>query len=320
MKEKKSFLEFLKWKRTRDDVDAVEEVGPMNIKRFFVLLKRKFSQILTLNLLMLFQIIPLGVAFLVYFWGPTAPTQSTLNFPVLNGIHIIDAAPAEHIKYVLSSIQFNLPVYTPGILVTLILLGLFLLVTFGWQNAGCSYVLRGLVNAEPVFIFADFFYAIKRNLKQSFLMGVIDLAAISVLVIDFIFFVNTGGTFWIDFMYFAILAICILYFFMRFYIYLMLVTFNLSIKKILKNALIFSILGFKRNLLAFLGIALMGLLNYLLFIWLLPLGVAIPLILPLVYFLGTASFMSAYAAYPNIKKYMIDPYQTSSDEEITDEE
>ena len=69
------------------------------------------------------------------------------------------------------------------------------------------------------------------------------------------------GSFWIDVCFWGICALSILYFFMRFYIYLLLVTFDLSIRKILKNALIFTMLGIKRNLMGFLGVALITLVN-----------------------------------------------------------
>ena len=84
--------------------------------------------------------------------------------------------------------------------------------------------------------------------------------------------------------------------------------FCISIRKILKNALIFTALGFKRNILATLWIAVVGVINFFLVLALLPANIIVPLVLPLVYFAAFALFTSTYAAYPIIKKYMIDPY------------
>ena len=95
---------------------------------------------------------------------------------------------------------------------------------------------------------------------------------------------------------------------MRFYIYLMLVTFDLSIFKILKNALIFSALGIKRNLMAGLGILLLLALHVFLMILLLP-EVIITVILPIVYIFAAIGFITAYAVYPVIDRYMIAPYR-----------
>ena len=92
---------------------------------------------------------------------------------------------------------------------------------------------------------------------------------------------------------------------MRFYLYLMLVTFDIKIKKIFKNALIFSVLGVSRNLMAVLGIALLLGLNILLIILLWPLGIVVPLIFPLIYLLPSVNLLISYGAYPVIEKYMI---------------
>ena len=105
---------------------------------------------------------------------------------------------------------------------------------------------------------------------------------------------------------------------MRFYMYLLLVTFELKTFKILKNSLIFSVLGLKRNVLAFLGIVLLLALHITLLVVFLPVGISIPLVLPFVYILATFGFISTYAAYPVIEKYMITPYKSEEAEEPTE--
>lgn len=126
----------------------------------------------------------------------------------------------------------------------------------------------------------------------------------------------------LDVGFFAVCALCILYFFMRFYIYLLLVTFDLSIRKILKNALIFTMLGVKRNLMALLGLILITLILLSLFpiFGATPLGIAIPLILPFVFYLAITAFTTAYAAYPIIDRYMIAPYIHAQEDEESEED
>ena len=106
---------------------------------------------------------------------------------------------------------------------------------------------------------------------------------------------------------------------MRFYIYMQMVTFDLSIYKLLKNSLIFALIGFKRNVLALLGIILLLLINYTLLFGmggiLLPLGLAIPLVA--LFALG--SYMAGFASYFKIKEIMIDPYQDENEENDTQE-
>ena len=194
----------------------------------------------------------------------------------------------------------------------------FLVITFGWQNVGAAYIVRNMVRGEPVFIWSDYFYAIKRNLKQGFFLGLIDAVILFVLGFDIAYFWGRTGSFTLDFGFFATIALIVIYFLMRFYIYLMLVTFDLSIYKILKNTLIFSMLGFKRNIMGVLGIALITGIHVLLIPLLIttPLS-GIPIILPFLWYMAAVTFTSAYAAYPVIDKYMIAPYinQTEAEEE-----
>ena len=85
----------------------------------------------------------------------------------------------------------------------------------------------------------------------------------------------------------------------------MLVAFDIKIRKIFKNALIFSILGIGRNLMGLLGMVMVIAINVLLLLMLWPLGIVVPLIFPLIYLLPTVVLFATYGAYPVIEKYMI---------------
>jgi uncharacterized membrane protein YesL len=88
------------------------------------------------------------------------------------------------------------------------------------------------------------------------------------------------------------------------------ITFDLSTFKILKNSLIFTLLGIKRNLLGFFGILLLVLLNVGLIVLFLPMGISVFLVLPFVYIFSFIGFISTYSAYPIIDRYMIEPYES----------
>lgn len=295
-----------------------EENRKPNLRFFFVLLWRKFTQLLQLNLLMLFQVLPvLGIVLINIFGAKTFNSADTVYAP-LYGISKIVDSPALLSKLDLVGKQIEAPLVTPLMLVGMAVLGIFLFVTFGWQNVGAAYVLRGLFRGDPVFIFSDFFYGIKKNLKQGFIVGIIDFACISVLIIDIYFFITSASTIGNDIMLGIMVAVAVIYVFMRFYIYQLLITFDMKIFKILKNSLIFSILGIFRNLFAFVGIILFLALHLAFIIWLLPMGISIPLVLPFIYVPAIIGFISVYAAYPVIDKYLITPYkneQESSEEE-----
>lgn len=300
--------------------DAPEEDQRPTLRRFFRLLRRKFWKLITLNLMMLPMILPILIAVFIYLGMHTTPTANNAVFSPLYGVGLITSTTETTFLLDLFGAQALIPAYnnTAAYVGIGICIG-FLVLTFGWQNIGATYVLRGIVRGDPVFPFSDYLYAIKRNWKQGFFLGLIDAAILFFLGFDFLFFYNQTGSFKMDVMYFAVFALIILYFFMRFYIYHLQITFELNIRKIFKNALIFSVLGFKRNIMGALGIiSLSAIVIALIALFAAILGgnIAIPLILPFLYFLAFTAFMAAYAAYPIIDRYMIAPYvkQTSESE------
>ena len=297
-------------------VEKNEDTRPTFLN-FFKSFFRKFPHLLRLNLLMVLQIIPLIIIACLYFLGPKSPTMSNVMFAPLFGLHQSSGVADLSSLLDLSSVQMGLPLFSPLVNVIIISLVVIMAITWGWQNIGATYVLRGLVKGDPVFVFSDFFYAIKKNLKQGLILGLIDFVISGVLIIDFFYFYQQTGSFGLDFMYFAILALMLLWFVMRFYIYNLLITFDIKIFKLIKNAFIFSILGVKRNILSFLGIIILVVFHVFLIIMLLPMGISIPIILPFFYLLAATAFMACYAAYPIIDRYMIAPYASdTSDEEF----
>ena len=160
---------------------------------FFKLFFRKFSQLLQLNLLMLFMVIPILVVITVYFLGDKTPTATQMLYAPLYGISTVTDAPAVTGLLDVFSVQMDVPVFSTGMNFLVIGMALFLAVTWGWQNVGAAYVLRGLFRGDAVFVFSDYFYGIKRNFKQAFFLGLIDFVCSAVLIIDFMFFYNLTG-------------------------------------------------------------------------------------------------------------------------------
>ena len=301
--------------------DAVEEDTTPTLKRYFKLLGRRFWKLVTLNLMMLPLIIPALVCFYLYVSMRQTPVAGEVLLPQLLGAHAVGGTPTDTLLLDLFGAQQNIPIFTTGTYIGMGICIAFLVITFGWQNVGAAYIVRNMVRGEPVFIWSDYFYAIKRNLKQGFFLGLIDAVALFTLGFDIVYFWGRGGTFTLDLGFFVTLALIIIYFLMRFYIYLMLVTFDLSIYKILKNALIFSMLGFKRNIMGVLGIALITAVHILLLLLLIttPLS-GLPVILPFLWYMAAVTFTAAYAAYPVLDRYMIAPYMAAKEDEEETEE
>ncbi len=292
-------------------VDPGEDTTP-TLKFFFKLFWRKLSKIITLNMLAIIQVIPFIACLYLYFIAtPTTPTQYYPEYAALFGIQEASSSALSSIDLALFSFQHPLPTYNTYIYWVIGALLLFQVVTYGWQKVGVIYVTRGLVRGDSVFIWADYFYAIKKNLKQGLLLGLIDCIATFALAFDIYYFFTSPQTGLNNFMYVLTVALIVMYIIFRFYTYLMVVTFDMKLSKVFKNALIFVVLGIKRNIMALLGLALLTAFAVLLVVLFLPMGLGVTIVLPLIYYLGVCAFIYTYAAYPVIKKYMIDPVVTT---------
>ena len=293
-----------------------EKIGGM--KRFFISFKDNFGKITSINIFMVLGNFPL--IFLIATLGGFTKVQGLMpSFDVFQNLagHFANSTPSAHSMALFAQEGIHSVIYRPTV-TTYIFYGIaaITLFTFGLVNVGTAYLLRNIAKGEPVFLWSDFWYAIKRNWKQALPFGMID-AGINALLIWNIYsmFINSNGGYFTNTMFWCNIVLFVLYFVMRFYIYIQMVTFDLTVFKILKNSLIFSLLGFKRNLVALLGV-IMGLLLEVTFIVgvggiLLPLGIALPFIL----LFSALSYMKVYAAYFKIKEIMIDPYLAEHPEE-----
>lgn len=328
-KERKPRLRLLDINRDGKGVEKGEDKTP-NLKYFFKLYVRKFTKILSATMIMNFQIFPLLISLYLYFFAnPTTPTAYYTEFPALYGISTLGGDMINTVNSNAFLTQFGLPAYNTYVYWVIGALAVIHIATFGLQMVGSTYIMRGLVRGDSVFMVSDYFYAIKKNWRQGLVMGFIDTACIGLLAFNFIYFYNLAPTGFTNFMYAMTVALICLYLVFRYYIYLILITFNIKLFKAIKNSFIFVVLGLKRNLLAFLGIALITGFAVALIVLLMPIGAGVVLVLPLIYYLGTCGFISAYAAYPVIQKYMIDPptptksksnaNSTESEDEVVEE-
>jgi len=319
-KQKKAFLNpFANQDKDGKGVEKDDEIlaeNP-NLKNFFVLLGRKLNQILTVNLMFVLGNFPIFFALFVIGGYLSVHTTSPyyLMYAPLRSVVMFDPSPATSALWSVFSRQASVTILSTGDYILLGLAALTIL-TFGPVRVGVTYIHRNIVRGEPVFLWHDFWYCIKRNLRQSFIYGIMDVVICGLIIYDIVFFnLNYGATLMTDIMFFMSLMLGLIYAFMRIYIYLMLITFDLSIFKMFKNAMYFTVLGVKRNFMAFLGIVLVLMVNYLLLATFFPLGV----ILPLVIVPSLCIFIGIYAAFPKIKEIMIDPYYAKTEAEIDED-
>ncbi len=180
-----------------------------------------------------------------------------------------------------------------------------LILTFGLSTIGMVYNIRNVCTGDHIDTWNDFFHAIKKNIKQGIVVGIMDALLICLLVYDILAYgVEANREFIFLVFYYASIVFAVVYYIMRFYIYLQLVTCEMSIGKMIKNSFLLTVLGFKRNfvgLLAAIAFAVILLYCYIL----LP---QFSIVLLCMFAFSFLTYIGVYCAYPIIKRYVIDPY------------
>ena len=301
---------------SKDDAKITPDLGG-----FFRSLRRNFSKLLSVNILTLVGNFPLLFAILALSGISKIDYMMPLSgyagyFADLRATMLLDATRDPATMALFGSLGVQVPNAAPTT-ATYILFALAALTffTFGFTKVGTTYIIRSLIRGEPAFLISDFRHAIKQNKKQAFLFGIVDLFVSTLLPINVYLLLGSSGGFFDSVVLWMNVLLVVLYYFMRPYIYLQMITFDLKLGKIIKNALIFALLGFKRNLLALIDFAILLFLMFLLIFGiggaLLPIGLAIPLVI--LFSLG--SFMSAFAAWFKIMDVMVVTEDEAEEEE-----
>lgn len=295
------------------------EVKDPNLKNFFKYFGRSFTRLLNVNLMFTFFCLPLFFALFAiagYFDSSVVSPSNPLASAFYGYLNAGEINPVTMTMFGLYGIQTGSASQVS--VASLVFYGIAALTTFTWgyANAGTAYVIRNIQRGEPVFMWSDYWHTVKKNAWQALIVGVIDVAIIALLVYDiYVYSLNTATGIY-AFMYFFSIFLAVLYIVMRFYIYPMLVTFDLSVFKLYKNAFIFTFVGLKRNVLGLLGVALAIGIN----VFILMVFPALGIVLPFALTVGVVSYISVYAAYPKIKEVMIDPYESEKPEAEADGE
>ncbi len=281
------------------------------LKRFFISYKNNFGKLVSVNIFFILGNFP--VVFLIA--ALAGVTQNRIFLPLsdvfqnMMGIFTNSGgmSPYGMAMYAIEGLQSAS--YSPTALTYVFYaIGALTVFTFGIVNVGTAYIIRNMVSGEPVFVWTDFWYAVKRNRKQAIPFGIIDALICSLLVYNVYSLITTTSDFIASVMFWSSLIIFIVYFFMRYYIYVQMVTFKLSVFKMIKNSLIFALVGFKRNVVALIGCVLLVVLEFLLLFGTAGILVPIAVAAPLAILFSTFAYMKVYASYFKIKEIMIDPY------------
>ena len=198
----------------------------------------------------------------------------------------------------------------------LIVLNMFYLVlcvpviTVGPATAALTSVMRKFVLEQPIFVAAEFFAAFKKNFKaRTVAFGIVTVLLFVVFVFSMSYYVALVNAYPGAQSYFM-MAMCIVagvvFLTMNLYIYPQIAYLDLKTNSIIKNALIFCLAGFKRNVVtvfAILGVLAALVLTY-------PYSVVALPFAPL----AQLAFLSVFNSHPVIQKYVIAPFYEANSE------
>ncbi len=247
--------------------------------RFFEIYFRKFTKLVQLNLIFLLPTIVVAVLMIALYFFPT---------------HVI----------------LQIPVGTTGVQVDVwnlyvMPLPLILLAPF---TAGLTIVTRNFSREEHAFVWSDFWEAVRNNWKLFLLNGMIIYLVYFLLSFSLIYYYNNAFLEPIYYLPFWVcVVIALLFIFAQYYLPVMFVTFDLKFSQMYKNALIFILAGFGRNLLVTLILGIIVILIGV--VPIMPLTITIFLVFVVFIAFSFASYLVNFSVYPVIDQYMIQPYQ-----------
>ena len=255
--------------------------------RFFELYFRKFWRFLTMNLW--YFLITLPMVLYVFY---------TLNGYFADRLEDIGEG-----VMLLSGVAFiaNVFSFVPRVLnVPLLVVSLL---AYGPITMGFTYILRNFAREEHAWM-SDFWSRAWSNLRQGLFFGIADILIVCLCVSGMFGGLAEEGknvSYALSVIRSVVCGIAlVVWLFMRHYTYLMAVTVNLSVFHILKNAWLFVVLGFGRNVLSSAVTLACMVVTFLLA----PLLTII--FLPL-FFWSFSWFCTVFTCYPIVKKYISVP-------------
>lgn len=172
-------------------------------------------------------------------------------------------------------------------------------------TAGLTLVTRNFVREEYTLIWQDFRQGVKENWKPFLLNGLLCGLFYIVLTVSVCYYGHLGQSrlfFHIPLWICLMLALALL--FAQFYLPVMFITFDMTFRQAYKNALIFAVAGFGRNVLLAVVLAVLFLAA---FLSLLTVNLAIFLPLYLFILFSFSSFLVNFTVWPVIDRYLIKP-------------
>ena len=203
--------------------------------------------------------------------------------------------------------------HVPAVLRWLLLL--LSVLAYGPAKCGVTYVLRNYSRESHSWI-SDIWDKARENWKQGMLFGVIDCAVAALIVFNMSYRPENQLATLVEVSRYLTLLVGMFYVFMRKYIYLMIVTVRLNLSSLVKNAWLLSFIGIFRNFFSAFANLLFWVLAYVLIMAVHPFFEILFLGLFLYSF---TNFLSIFACYPLIDKYLVQPIAQMQKAETAEE-
>lgn len=195
---------------------------------FLGVLGRKFSRLILVNLMFMVFNIPAIIlsyyisVYMVALFVPGANTMSMEDFRIL----VLDSG------FPTAMFFMAVPV-----------------ITFGPAQAGLTYLLRCYSYERPTFTWSDFKDKMKENMRQGIIVSVINISVFIFLLIDLYLYPRvSNGNALFSVANGLMVIVFVLFIMACMYLYPMMVTYELRIRDLYKNAVIFALARFVPNL------------------------------------------------------------------------
>jgi uncharacterized membrane protein YesL len=281
------------------------ERGP--IPTFFGIVGRKFWKLCSINLMYILFSLP---ALILAFFGAMYFAQILFpGFSLDNFITMLENSGVIALKEGVSVEAFAYGQLTLIYAVVGLLLVSLSLIVVGPVHAGIVYVLRNYAREEHSFIWSDFKEHALKNWKQSLVTSLISLAVTAIFVVNLAFynnetvFTNSSVRTVARTLVVLLLAIWCM---MQMYLYPMMVTFDLKLKDLYRNSLLFAMLRLPFNFLfLIISILLMGVLPFVLFFTASGITIMIGLVYYVLVGFAFNLLMTVFFAYRGLDRFMI---------------
>ena len=304
-------------------VDVVREKEKVTFNGFFKIYKRKFWQMVQLNLLSFIFFLPLIVLFVMF------ASQFIVKAPEMP--LVINAANKGadnsfvalwNVLNISSNNSMSAYVMQQDIISRVFVSIFFIaipLIAIGPIQAGFTYILQSFIKEKPVFLTHDFFKKAKTNFWQSLFVSVVDLLITALIFVALYFYnekssVAESSVFWT--MGLAVMAIIlVVYLIMHIYIYPVLTTFNVNLKQLYRNSFFLAMTSFFPALLILLiNIAVIFL------VYILSGNLNIMILLVAGFIFSTIGLINNYFGHKYIKYHLLDPALAAAEEKRKNEE